>query len=439
MKTNQDSGNDLKVTNQQVDITKFTDIQEDCAFDGAMFSLVPITDAAHLIHGPSGCVNNSWFSRNSSSSGSSMYKIRFTSDMEESDIIFGGAKKLYKAILELERRYKPAAIFVYSTCVSALIGDDLNGACRDAAEHTKIPVIPVDSPGFVGGKNIGIRTAGETLLEHVIGTAEPDKITPYDINLIGDYNIAGAIWDILPLLEKLGIPVLSKITGDACYNEICYAHRAKLNVVISSKPLLKMAKKMEERFHIPYIAESFDSVEQTNQCLRNIAAHFGDEILKERTERLITEENITFNRNIGHYRTRMTGKRAIIQCGDIKSWSIITTARNLGMEVIVFATSKVSDEEKNKLTNLLGRDIITIQKDNTNEILQFIKNNKPNILIAEGRYQHTAIQAKITFFDINQELHHPHTGYAGNLKIAKFLYAAISSPVWQQVRKPIPF
>ena len=76
---------------------------------------------------------------------------------------------------------------------------------------------------------------GEALLEYVIGTAEPEYTTPYDINLIGEYNIAGELWSVLPLFEKLGIRVLSKITGDATYKEVCYAHRAKLNVLICSK------------------------------------------------------------------------------------------------------------------------------------------------------------------------------------------------------------
>jgi nitrogenase molybdenum-cofactor synthesis protein NifE len=37
--------------------------QGGCAFDGAMISLVPITDAAHLVHGPIACAGNSWGSR----------------------------------------------------------------------------------------------------------------------------------------------------------------------------------------------------------------------------------------------------------------------------------------------------------------------------------------------------------------------------------------
>jgi nitrogenase molybdenum-cofactor synthesis protein NifE len=153
--------------------------QGGCAFDGAMIALVPITDAAHLVHGPIACSGNSWGSRGSFSSGPMMYKTGFTTDMDETDVIFGGGKKLYKAILEIEKRYHPAAIFVYSTCVTALIGEDLDAVCKAAGEKINTPVIPVNAPGFIGSKNFGNRLAGETLLEYVVGTGEHKHLQPH--------------------------------------------------------------------------------------------------------------------------------------------------------------------------------------------------------------------------------------------------------------------
>ncbi|PLZ97426.1 nitrogenase molybdenum-cofactor biosynthesis protein NifE, partial [Fischerella thermalis CCMEE 5196] len=189
--------------------------QGGCAFDGAMIALVPITDAAHLVHGPIACAGNSWGSRGSLSSGPQLYKFGFTTDLSENDVIFGGEKKLYKAILDIHKRYNPQAVFVYSTCVTALIGEDMDAVCKAATNKIGIPIIPVNSPGFVGSKNLGNRIGGEALLEYVVGTEEPEYTTPYDINLIGEYNIAGEMWNVLPLFKKLGIRVLAKITGDA--------------------------------------------------------------------------------------------------------------------------------------------------------------------------------------------------------------------------------
>ncbi|MBD2459890.1 nitrogenase iron-molybdenum cofactor biosynthesis protein NifE [Oscillatoria sp. FACHB-1407] len=413
--------------------------QGGCAFDGAMIAMVPITDVAHLVHGPIACAGNSWGSRGSQSSGSTLYKMGFTTDLSENDIIFGGEKRLYKAILEVHQRYQPAAVFVYSTCVTALIGDDLNAVCEKAAEKTGTPVIPINSPGFIGSKNLGNRVGGEALLEYVVGTAEPDFTTPYDINLIGEYNIAGELWGVLPLFEKVGIRVLSKITGDARYREVCYSHRAKLNVMICSKALINMARKMEERYGIPYIEESFYGIDDINRCLRNIAAALGDEQLRDRVEQLIAEETAHLDQQLAPYRARLKGKRVVLYTGGVKSWSIISAAKDLGMEVVATSTKKSTEEDKARIKELLGQDGIMLEKGNAQELLRVIAQTKADMLIAGGRNQYTALKARIPFLDINQERHHPYAGYVGMVEMARELDEALHSPIWEQVRKPAPW
>ncbi|HBE18460.1 MAG TPA: nitrogenase iron-molybdenum cofactor biosynthesis protein NifE [Cyanobacteria bacterium UBA11149] len=413
--------------------------QGGCAFDGAMIALVPITDVAHLVHGPIACAGNSWGSRGSLSSGSHLYKMGFTTDLSENDVIFGGEKRLYKAILEVQQRYQPAAVFVYATCVTALIGDDLDAVCEAAAKKIGTPVIPVNSPGFIGSKNLGNRVGGESLLEYVIGTAEPEFTTPYDINLIGEYNIAGELWDVLPLFEKVGIRVLSKMTGDARYREICYAHRAKLNVTICSKALINIARKMEERYGIPYIEESFYGVEDVNRCLRNIALKLGDSQLQERVEALIAEETTKLDRELAPYREKLKGKRVVLYTGGVKSWSVISAAKDLGMEVVATSTKKSTEEDKARIRELLGADGIMMEKGNAQEILKVIAQTKADMLIAGGRNQYTALKAKIPFLDINQERHHSYTGYAGMVSMARELEEALYSPIWAQLRQPAPW
>ena len=404
-----------------------------------MIALVPITDAAHLVHGPIACAGNSWGSRGSLSSGPMLYKTGFTTDVGENDVIFGGEKKLYKAILEVNQNYKPAAIFVYATCVTALIGDDIDAVCQVAAEKIGTPVIPVIAPGFIGSKNLGNRFGGEALLEYVVGTAEPEYTTPYDINLIGEYNIAGEMWGVLPLFEKLGIRVLSKITGDARYQEVRYAHRAKLNVMICSRALLNMARKMEERYGIPYIEESFYGINDINRCLRTVAAKLGDADLQERTEKLIVEETAALDIALAPYREKLKGKRIVLYTGGVKSWSIISAAKDLGIEVVATSTRKSTEEDKAKIKNLLGNDGIMLEKGNASELLKLIAETNADMLIAGGRNQYTALKARIPFLDINQERHHPYAGYVGMVEMARELTEALYSPVWEQIRKPAPW
>ncbi|MGD1898956.1 MAG: bifunctional nitrogenase iron-molybdenum cofactor biosynthesis protein NifEN [Phormidesmis sp.] len=413
--------------------------QGGCAFDGASIALVPITDVAHLVHGPASCASNSWGARGSLSSGPIIYKMGFTTDLSENEIIFGGEKKLYKAIHDVKARYSPAAVFVYLTCVTALIGDDIEAVCQAASQKFEIPVVPVNSPGFVGSKNLGNRIGGEALLDYVVGTREPDYTTPYDINLIGEYNIAGEMWGVLPLLEKLGIRVLAKITGDARYHDVACAHRAKLNVMICSKALINMAHKMEERYGIPYVEESIYGVEDINRLLRDVAAKLGDADLQARTEALIQAETAKMDIALEPYRQRLKGKRIVLYTGGVKSWSIISAAKDLGIEVVATSSKKSTAEDKARIIKLMSKDGIMMEQGNAQKLLKVIEQTKADMLIAGGRNQYTALKARIPFLDINQERHHPYAGYVGMVEMAKELDGALYSPIWEQVRSPEPW
>ncbi|WP_228059607.1 nitrogenase component 1 [Plectonema radiosum] len=257
--------------------------------------------------------------------------------------------------------------------------------------------------------------------------------------MIGEYNIAGEMWNVTPILEKLGVRLLSKITGDARYKEVCYAHRAKLNVMICSKALINMARKMEERYSIPYIEESFYGVADMNRFLRNVAAKLGDDDLQQRTEKLIAEETAKLDEKLAPYRARLKGKRVVLYTGGVKSWSIISAAKDLGMEVVATSTKKSTEEDKARIKDLLGKDGITMSKGNPQELIRVIGETNADMLIAGGRNQYTALKARIPFLDINQERHHAYAGYEGMVNMARELDEALYSPVWQQVRQPAPW
>src|ERR1039457_4062065 len=290
-----------------------------CAFDGAKIALQPITDVAHLVHGPINCEGHSWDGRGSKSSGPLLYRTSFTTAMTDQDIIFGGEKHLYKAIKEVVEKYNPPAVFVYQTCVPAMIGDDLEAVCKAAAIKLGKPIIPVNVPGFVGSKNLGNKLAGEALLYYVIGTEEPAETTPYDINIIGEYNLSGELWQVKPLLDELGIRILATISGDAKYHEVACSHRARAAMIVCSKALINVARKMEERYGIPFFEGSFYGVGDVSDALRKITQLLVDRgapaELLERTEAVIAREEARAWLRIAPFRGRLAGKRALLFTG----------------------------------------------------------------------------------------------------------------------------
>ena len=247
------------------------------------------------------------------------------------------------------------------------------------------------------------------------------------------------MWAVTTLLEKLGIRVLGKMTGDAKYEDICFAHRAKLNVMICSKALINVASSMKEKYDIPYIEESFYGVDDMSRCLRNIAKFFNDAQLIDRTEKIIEEEISRMNIQLEPYRKKLKGKRMVLYTGGVKSWSIVSAAQDLGMQVVATSTKKSTEEDKSRIKKLLGKDGIMLEKGNPEELLRVIKQTKADLLVAGGRNQYTALKAKIPFLDINQERHHPYAGYIGMVEMARELCEAVYSPIWRQVRKTAPW
>src|SRR6056297_3200652 len=104
--------------------------QRACVFCGSRVVLYPIADALHLIHGPIGCASYTWDIRGAQSSGPELHRMSFSTDLSETDIIYGGEKKLKKALLELIDKYSPKAAFIYCTCIVGIIGDDVDAVCR---------------------------------------------------------------------------------------------------------------------------------------------------------------------------------------------------------------------------------------------------------------------------------------------------------------------
>ncbi|NRP75530.1 Nitrogenase molybdenum-iron protein alpha chain [Ensifer psoraleae] len=415
-----------------------------CAFDGAKVVLQPITDVAHLVHAPLGCEGNSWDNRGAASSGPMLWRTSFTTDLTELDVVMGHSeRKLFKAVREIKEAYAPAAVFVYATCVTAMIGDDIEAVCKRAAEKFTLPVVPVNAPGFVGSKNLGNKLAGEALLDHVIGTVEPADASPYDINILGEFNLSGEFWLVRPLLDRLGIRVRACIPGDARYRDIASSHRARAAMLVCSTALINLARKMEERWQIPFFEGSFYGITATSEALRRIAEllvrNGADAEILDRTDTLIAEEEAIAWKKLEAYRPRLEGKRVLINSGGVKSWSLVHALMEIGMEIVGTSVKKSTVEDKERIKQVLKDEHHMFESIAPRELYAMLSEHEADIMLSGGRTQFTALKAKSPWLDINQERHHPYAGYDGMVELVRQIDLAIHNPVWSEVRELAPW
>jgi len=413
--------------------------QRACVFCGSRVVLYPIADALHLVHGPIGCAAYTWDIRGSLSSGPELHRLSFSTDLQELDVVFGGEKKLAKALDELIVRHEPKAAFVYSTCIVGLIGDDLAAVCKAASARHGIPVIPVQSEGFKGNKREGYLAACKAM-RTLVGTGDIQGISRLSVNIMGDFNLAGETWIIKDYLTRMGIEVVAGITGDGRVDDLRRAHGAGLNIVQCSGATQDLARMMKDDFGIPHLKVSWIGIEDVAESLYAIAEHFEltqPELaagITERTATLVREELATLMPQLKELRRDLEGKRAAVYVGgSFKAFSLVKAFRHLGMEVVIVGSQTGTEEDYRELAAICAPGTIVVDDANPLELSAFIKEKDVDIFVGGVKERPIAFKLGVGFCDHNHERKIALEGFIGMLNFAKEVHASVTSPIWQFV------
>jgi len=409
--------------------------QRACVFCGSRVVLYPIADALHLVHGPIGCAAYTWDIRGALSSGPSLHRLSFSTDLQEKDIIFGGEEKLRKALIELIDRHRPNAAFVYSTCIVGIIGDDLEGVCSRVAAEKEIPVLPVQSEGFKGNKREGYNAACKALFR-LVGTGDAAGISPLSVNILGDFNLAGELWIVRDYLARMGIEVVANITGDGRVRDIRRAHGAALNLVQCSGATMELAKMMKESFGIPFLRVSYFGVEDMAEALYGIARFFQDMDpgIIERTRELVKIELSELYPRLQEFRKDLSGKKAAIYVGGaFKAFSLVKAFHLLGMQVVLVGSQTGTGEDYRELHEICDEGTIIVDDSNPLELSSFLKEKECDIFVGGVKERPIAYKLGVGFCDHNHERKRPLEGFVGMLNFAREVHSSVMSPVWRFV------
>ena len=406
--------------------------QRACVFCGSRVVLYPVADALHLVHGPIGCAAYTWDIRGALSSGPQIHRLSFSTDLQENDVIYGGAVKLYEVLCELIDEYKPKAAFIYSTCIIGVIGDDVEAVCRKVTREKGIEVIPVHSEGFKGTKKNGYKAACEALFK-LIGTREADS-PPASINILGDFNLAGETWMIKDYYKKIGVDVVATMTGDGRVDDIRKAHTASLNVVQCSGSMVFLAKMMKEKFGIPFIHVSYFGIEDMSRALYDVAEHFKelDGTILTRTQELVSTEITRIMDELKGFKKDLTGKRAAIYTGGaFKAFSLVRSLRTLGVKTVLAGSQTGSQEDYRMLSELCDDDVVLLDDTNPLELAKYVQEKNVDLLIGGVKERPIAYKLGIGFCDHNHERKEALAGYEGMINFAREVHRSVMSPVWQ--------
>jgi nitrogenase molybdenum-iron protein alpha chain len=314
--------------------------QRGCCYAGCKgVVLGPTRDIVNIVHGPIGCSFYAWLTRRNQTDpgpeGENYMMYTFSTDMQDSNIVFGGEKKLEQAIREAYEIFNPHAIAVFSTCPVGLIGDDVHAVSRQMKEELGINVFGFSCEGYKGvSQSAGHHIANNGIFKHVVGLDNEVKPGKYRINLLGEYNIGGDAFVIEKYFEELGITLVSTYSGNSSIKDFENSHMVDLNTVMCHRSINYIAEMMEKKYGIPWIKVNFIGAEATAKSLRRIAEYFEDEELMANVEKLIKRELKGVKEVAKDVKSRSQGKLAMMFVGGSRAHHYQELFSEIGMETV---------------------------------------------------------------------------------------------------------
>jgi nitrogenase molybdenum-iron protein alpha chain len=313
-----------------------------CTYAGCKGVIMgPTSDIVNLVHGPIGCSFYAWLTRRNQTSASGENNENFitycmSTDMQDSDIIFGGEKKLAAAIQEAYDLFHPKAIAVFATCPVGLIGDDIHTVARNMKEKLgDCNVFAFSCEGYKGvSQSAGHHIANNQVFTHLVGKSDKAKTDRFKINLLGEYNIGGDGFEIDRVLKKCGITNIATFSGNSTYDQFASANQADLSCVMCHRSINYVADMLEVKYGIPWIKVNFIGAQATAKSLRKIAQYFGDAELTARVEAVIAEEMPEVETARLDVRPRTEGKTAMLFVGGSRAHHYQELFKEMGMKTI---------------------------------------------------------------------------------------------------------
>ncbi|MGB0129460.1 MAG: nitrogenase molybdenum-iron protein alpha chain [Rhodocyclaceae bacterium] len=416
-----------------------------CAYAGSRGVVWgPIKDMIHISHGPVGCGQYSRGGRRNYYVGvtgvNTFSEINFTSDFQEKDIVFGGDKMLTKIMREIEMLFPlNKGITVQSECPIGLIGDDIEAVSKKTAAEINKVVVPVRCEGFRGvSQSLGHHIANDAIRDWVVSNRDGQAFegTPYDVAIIGDYNIGGDAWSSRILLEEMGLRVVAQWSGDGTIAEMELTPKVKLNLIHCYRSMNYISRHMEEKYGIPWTEYNFFGPTKIAESLRHIASFFDDKI-KEGAERVIEKYKAEYDAVIAKYKPRLQGKRVMLYVGGLRPRHVIGAYEDLGMEVVGTGYEFAHNDDYDRTIKEMG-DATLLYDDVTGfEFEEFVKRVKPDLIGSGIKEKYIFQKMGVPFRQMHSwDYSGPYHGYDGFAIFARDMDMTVNNPCWSKLTPP---
>lgn len=327
-----------------------------CAFNGAMNMSIHIRDAVILAHSPKSCIYLSY--QGVSSSGrrrlfergvilpSSIVPNMVSTEMTEDDMVFGGTEKLLDTVLKIKnRRPRPKAVIVVSSCPAGIIGDDIEKA--KALSEPDFPVIILKADGNLTGDYLqGMLMTYTQLARQIIEPAA--AVCQNTVNVIFEKvvskNTESNFNTMSRYLSRMGVRVNCRFLCNTDFDSLKNFCSAPLNLLAYKDYTgIILEDFFKKEYGSKFYEDSFPvGFAETESWLKGVGKFFG----KEREAEEITEQNRRIYRErIGNVRKSLAGKKLMVVTYNHDLDWILKTAMDAGMDIVKLCILNNSQDE----------------------------------------------------------------------------------------------
>lgn len=376
-----------------------------CAFNGAMTMSSNLKDAVILAHSPKSCTYLSI--QTISSAGrrtlfergnilpSSLIPNVLSTDMSETDMVFGGSENLLSKVKSiLNSKSPPPAIVIVSSCPSGIIGDDIDDALSLSTERTKI--VTVKSEGNLTGDYLqGMLMAYTSLAKQIIDRSVEKR--ERTVNIVFEKVVARNteinFQRLKTFLARMNISVNCRFLCNTSYASLRDFCSAELNLLAYRDYTGKI---LEDFFIKEYCASFFEKqfpigFKETSDWLLALGKHFD---ASDEAKSIISENEIIYQNRMKLVRPKLEGKKLMIITYNHELDWILNAALDCGMKIVKICVLNFSQDEgfRSSLPEIDGIEVV--ENYDRDERSSDIKRLKPDIILSN--YEPVSEQSYIT-------------------------------------------
>ena len=376
-----------------------------CAFNGAMTMSSNLKDAVILAHSPKSCTYLSI--QTISSAGrrtlfergnilpSSLIPNVLSTDMSETDMVFGGSENLLSKVKSvLNSKSPPPAIVIVSSCPSGIIGDDIDDALSLSTERTKI--VTVKAEGNLTGDYLqGMLMAYTSLAKQIIDRSVEKR--ERTVNIVFEKVVARNtemnFQRLKTFLARMNISVNCRFLCNTSYASLRDFCSAELNLLAYRDYTGKI---LEDFFIKEYGASFFEKqfpigFKETSDWLLALGKHFD---ASDEAKSIISENEIIYQNRMKLVRPKLEGKKLMIITYNHELDWILNAALDCGMKIVKICVLNFSQDEgfRSSLPEIDGIEVV--ENYDRDERSSDIKRLKPDIILSN--YEPVSEQSYIT-------------------------------------------